>query len=65
MGTIFRTRETEPYNHLMKFYKIGPLLEGCFIVLSSIFKIGSCLESLLEMLLAGATKHPLKHIVRV
>jgi hypothetical protein len=23
MGTIFRTRETEPYNYLMKFYKIG------------------------------------------
>jgi hypothetical protein len=51
MGTIFRTRETEPYNYLMKFYKIGPLLEGCFIVLSPIFKIGPCLEPLLEMLL--------------
>ena len=51
MGTIFRTRETEPYNHLMKFYKIGPLLEGCFMVLSPIFKIGPCLEPLLEMLL--------------
>jgi hypothetical protein len=51
MGTIFRTRETEPYNHLMKFYKIGPLLERCFMVLSPIFKIGPCLEPLLEMLL--------------
>jgi hypothetical protein len=51
MGTIFRTRETEPYNYLMKFYKIGPLLEGCFMVLSPIFKIGPCLEPLLEMLL--------------
>jgi hypothetical protein len=51
MGTIFRTRETELYNHLMKFYKIGPLLEECFMVLSSIFKIGPCLEPLLEMLL--------------
>jgi hypothetical protein len=50
MGTIFRTRETEPYNYLMKFYKIGPLLEGCFMVLSLIFKIGPCLEPLLEML---------------
>jgi hypothetical protein len=39
MGTIFRTRETESYNHLMKFYKIGPLLEGYFMVLSLIFKI--------------------------
>jgi hypothetical protein len=38
MGTIFRTRETGPYNHLMKFYKIGPLLEGCFMVLSPIFR---------------------------
>jgi hypothetical protein len=38
MDTIFRTRETEPYNHLMKFYKIWPLLEGCFMVLSHIFK---------------------------
>jgi hypothetical protein len=54
MGTIFRTRETEPYNHLMKFYKIGPLLEGCFMVLSPIFKIGPCLESLLEMLLGDS-----------
>jgi hypothetical protein len=51
MGTIFRTRETEPYNHLMKFYKIEPLLEGCFMVLSPIFKIGPYLEPLLEMLL--------------
>jgi hypothetical protein len=50
MGTIFRTRETEPYNHLMKFYKIGPLLEGCFMILNPIFKIGPCLEPLLEML---------------
>jgi hypothetical protein len=30
----------------MKFYKIGPLLEGCFMVLSPIFKIGPCLEML-------------------
>jgi hypothetical protein len=30
MGTIFRTRETEPYNHSMKFYKIGPLLKRMF-----------------------------------
>jgi hypothetical protein len=51
MGTIFRIRETEPYNHLMKFYKIGPLLEVCFMVLSPIFKIGQCLEPLLKMLL--------------
>jgi hypothetical protein len=51
MGTIFRTQETEPYNHLMKFYKIGSLLEGCFIVLSPMFKIGPCLEPFLEMLL--------------
>jgi hypothetical protein len=53
MSTIFRTRETEPYNHLMKLYKIRPLLEECFMVLSPIFKIGSCLEPLLEMLLAN------------
>jgi hypothetical protein len=38
------TRETEPYNHLMKFYKIRLLLEECFMVLSSIFKIGPCLD---------------------
>jgi hypothetical protein len=50
MGTIFRTRETEPYNHLMKFYKIGPLLEECFMILSPIFKIGPCLEPLSLML---------------
>jgi hypothetical protein len=50
MGTIFRTRETEPYNHLMKFYKIGSLLEGCIMILSPIFKIEPCLEFLLEML---------------
>jgi hypothetical protein len=37
---------------LMKFYKIGPLLEECFMVLSPIFKIGPCLEPLLEMLLS-------------
>ena len=54
MGTIFRTRETEPYNHLMKFYKIGSLLEECFMVLSPIFKIGPCLEPLLEMLATPA-----------
>jgi hypothetical protein len=58
MGTIFRTRETGPYNHLMKFYKIGPLLEGCFMVLSPIFKIGPCLEPLLEMLLECAAFCP-------
>jgi hypothetical protein len=51
MGTIFRTRGTELYNHLMKFYKIRPLLEECFMILSPIFKIGPCLEPLLEMLL--------------
>ena len=51
MGTLFRIRQIEPYKRLMKFYKIGPLLEGCFMVLSPIFKIGPCLEPLLEMLL--------------
>jgi hypothetical protein len=53
MGTIFRTRETEPYNHLMKFYKIGPLLEECFMILSPIFKIGPCLEPLSPSCLSG------------
>jgi hypothetical protein len=44
------SRETESYNRLIKFYKIEPLLEGWFMVLSAIFKIGLCLETLLEML---------------
>jgi hypothetical protein len=45
-GNVFRTQETEPYNRLMKFYILEPLLEGCFMILNPIFKIGSCLESL-------------------
>jgi hypothetical protein len=55
MGTIFRTRETEPYNHLMKFYKIGPLLEECFMVLSHICKIEPYLEPLLEQFFSQLT----------
>jgi hypothetical protein len=41
----------ELYNRLIKFYKIGSLLEGCFVVLTHIFKIEPWLESLLEMIL--------------
>jgi hypothetical protein len=46
-GTIFRARarEIEPYNHLMKFYKIWLLLKWCFMVLSPIFKIEPYLDA--------------------
>jgi hypothetical protein len=42
--------ENELYNCLLKIYKIEPLLEGYFMVLGPIFKIGLCLEVLLEMI---------------
>jgi hypothetical protein len=51
MGTIFRTRETEPYNGLMIFCKIELLLEHVFYVKILYFKIEPRLGLLLKMLL--------------
>jgi hypothetical protein len=48
-STIFRIRETEPYDHLIFFYEIGPLLENVLWSRTLYLKIGLYLEPRLEM----------------